>query len=358
MTFEEARAQFPVFERLAYLNAGTNGPLTRATAEAMNEGNRRDLEHGRGGKAYFEELLALRERVREAVAGVLEVPSENVALVSSTTNACNLVVAGLGLAEGDEIVTTDAEHFGLIGPLLASPATVRVADVLGAPPAEASRRVLDQVSERTRLIGLSHISWMSGNSLLPDELRDAGIPLLVDGAQSVGTIPTGAAGFDFYTVSCQKWLCGPDATGALYVRDPEPLRVTHPTYMSQSAYDVRDTFTPKPGAARFDSVWFSPAILAGLSAALAAAPEWRYEHVREMAAQCRQRLAAAGYELVTAPDQGGLVTFAPGSDAAEAAERLFEAGVVVRDVPGRDWLRVSCGWWTSDSDLDRLLGAL
>src|SRR5213079_2068151 len=88
MTFDEARAQFPVFERYAYLNAGTNGPLARTTVEAMAEFNRRDLEHGRGGKAYFEQILALRERARQALAGVLDVVSENVALVSSTTNAC------------------------------------------------------------------------------------------------------------------------------------------------------------------------------------------------------------------------------------------------------------------------------
>jgi len=87
LTFEEARAQFPVFERFAYLNAGTNGPLARATVEAIVEWNRRDLEQGRGGKPYFENVLALRERAREALAGVLEVPPQNVALVSSTTNA-------------------------------------------------------------------------------------------------------------------------------------------------------------------------------------------------------------------------------------------------------------------------------
>ena len=106
MIFEEARAQFPVFERYAYLNAGTNGPLARATVEAMAEFNRRDLEHGRGGKAYFEQILALRERARQALAGVLDVVSENVALVSSTTNACNVVLAGLSLTAEDEIVTS------------------------------------------------------------------------------------------------------------------------------------------------------------------------------------------------------------------------------------------------------------
>ena len=87
MTFEEARAQFPVLERYAYLNAGTNGPLARATVEAITEWNERDLEQGRGGKAYFEQILAFRDRAREELAGVLEVAPENVALVSSTTNA-------------------------------------------------------------------------------------------------------------------------------------------------------------------------------------------------------------------------------------------------------------------------------
>ena len=38
--------------------------------------------------------------------------------------------------------------------------------------------------------------------------------------------------------------------------------------------------------------------------------------------------------------------------------RLYDEGVVVRDIPGFGWLRVSCGWWTSDEDLDRLVGAL
>jgi L-cysteine/cystine lyase len=142
------------------------------------------------------------------------------------------------------------------------------------------------------------------------------------------------------------------------VRDPERLRVALPTYMSQAAFDVETSFTPKPGAPRFDSVWYAPGILAGLLVALEAAPEWRYERVAEIAASCRARLVEAGYEVVTAPEQAGLITFAAKSDAAETAARLYEAGVVIRDVPGTGWLRVSCGWWTSEEDVDRLLSAL
>jgi L-cysteine/cystine lyase len=359
VTFEEARAQFPVLERYAYLNAGTNGPLARPTVEAMVEWSRRDLQRGRGGKPYFDEVLALREQAREALAGVLEVPSENVALVSSTTNACNVVIAGLGLTAEDEIVTTDVEHFGLLGPLLASPAKVRVARVRDATPETAPDLVLGEVTERTKLIALSHVSWLTGNALQPERLGTrAGLPILVDGAQSAGACRTGAREFDFYAVSGQKWLCGPDSTGALYVRDPERLRVALPTYMSQSTYDAEESFTPKAGAPRFDSVWYAPGTLAGLLAALAAAPDWRYKRTLEIAGYCRDRLAEVGFDVVTAPRQAGLVSFEPGADAAEAATRLFEAGVVVRDVPGTSWLRVSCGWWTSEGDVERLLSNL
>ena len=359
MNFEEARARFPVFARYAYLNAGTNGPLARATIDAVADYNRRDLERGRGGKAYFEEILALREQAREALAGVLEVPAENVALVSSTTNACNVVLTGLGLTSDDEIITTDIEHFGLLGPLLASPAAVRVAHLRDAPPDEATNLVAEQVTGRTKLIAISHVSWVTGNSLHPFDLpRRPDVQILVDGAQTAGVIPTGAGEFDFYTVSGQKWLCGPDSTGALYVRDPERLRVALPTYMSQAAYDVEDSFTPKPGAPRFDSVWHAPGILAGVLAALEAAPEWRYDRTAEIARLCRTRLLDAGYDVVTASEQAGLITFAVDGDAAEAAASLYEAGVIVRDIPDTGWLRVSCGWWTSEGDIERLLAAL
>jgi L-cysteine/cystine lyase len=193
----------------------------------------------------------------------------------------------------------------------------------------------------------------------PHELADrTDVPLLVDGAQTAGAIPTGARDLDFYTVSGQKWLCGPDSTGALYVRDPERLRVALPTYMSQSAYDVEATFTPKAGAQRFDSAWYAPGTLAGLVAALQAAPEWRHARGAELAAYCRQRLVEAGYEPVTAAGQAGLISFPVDGDAADAAARLYEAGVVARDLPGTGWLRVSCGWWTSEEDVERLLAAL
>ena len=360
MTFEEVRARFPVLERLAYLNAGTFGPLSRATADAVLEEQRRAADDGRGGRAFFDRMLETRERVRAAVAAQVGVASELVALTSSTTDGCNVVVGGLDLGPDDEVVTTDSEHFGLIGPLVAAGARIRVARIAGRPAADAFELIRAEVTPRTRLLALSHVVWTTGHVLPVAELREAtGVPTLVDGAQSAGAIPVEAYGVDWYTISAQKWLCGPDATGALVVRDPDALPVRSPTYFAQAAYDLVDpSFEPKPGAARFDTGWLPTPSLAGLEAALADLPDWRFEHARAAAERCRTRLADAGFEVVTEPGQATLVTFRVEGDPAEASARCFERGVVLRDMPGTDTLRASCGYWTSDDDHDRLVAAL
>jgi L-cysteine/cystine lyase len=246
------------------------------------------------------------------------------------------------------VVTTTEEHFGLIGPLHTSGA--RVVAVEPEPDA-----ILAAVTPRTRLLALSQVLWTTGRELPVRELRErTGLPVLVDGAQSVGAIPVRFEGVDFLTVSGQKWLCGPDSTGALVVAEPERLRVARPSYFSQTAHDETGAFEPAEGAARFDPGWVAPSALAGLLAAIALRPEWAFERAREMAARCRGLLAPLAEAQ---PGDATLVAFRA-DDCAGVVARLAETGVVVREIPGTGLVRASCGWWTNDDDLQRLAAAL
>ena len=358
MTYEDARGLFPVLRRFAYLNAGSLGPLSQPTIDAIEERNRFDHEQGRGGKKWYESMFALRARVREHIAATIGAPADRVALTGSTTDGCNIVFAGFGLRAGDEVVTTDSEHPGLLLPMHASGATVRIAEVTTRPSSDALEAIVACVTPRTRLLALSHVLWTTGQAMPVHELRgETGLPVLVDGAQSVGAIPVDVGELDFYTVSCQKWLCGPEPTGALYVRDPERLRVALPTYFSVQSLERDGSFVPQEGALRFDNGWIATPALAGLEAAIASAPEWRFDRAREMTGRCRAALAAAGHELVS-DGEATLVPFVAPGDPAELAARLYDAGVIIRDLPGTGWLRASCGWWTDDEDIERLVGAL
>jgi L-cysteine/cystine lyase len=357
--FEEARAAFPILERYAYLNAGSVGPLARATHEAMAAAERDELERGRGGWPYLTRMLDARDKLRASLAELIGVEPDLLSLTSSTTEGCRIVLAGLELSPEDELVTTDAEHFGLTGAMHTSGARVRVANVRDRPAAEALDAILAEVGPRTKLVGLSHVLWLNGHLLPLAELREAlPVPLLVDGAQSVGAIPVDAERFDFYTVSGQKWLCGPAPTGALYVRDPERLAVALPSYFSQASYEPSGAFEPRPGALRFDPGWIPVSFLDGLQAAIDGMPEWRFERAREMADLCRNRLIEAGLDVVTEAEQGTLVSWRWEGDTMEAAKRLGEEGVIIRDLPGTGLLRASCGYWTSEDDIDRLVAGL
>ncbi len=352
MTFADARKLFPVLETIAYLNAGTFGPLAEPVARAQAESLEHDLVRGRSGLDYFEETMALRAELRGAFASLVGADVEQVALTGSTSDGCAIVLRGLGLEPGDEIVTTTDEHFGLLGPVGASGVTVVVVE----PDPEA---ILAAVSPRTRLIATSQVLWTTGAVLPLAEVRErSGVPVLADGAQSVGAVPSTSAGVDFLTISGQKWLCGPDATGALVVTDPARLAVTSPSYFAQASHRPDGTYEPQDGARRFEPGWWSQASLRGMLAALELRPAWWFERAWDAAERCRELLLPR-VEVLTPPVRSTLVAFRPGDEEPAAlVSRLFAAGVHVRELPGRGLVRVSCGGWTSDEDHDPLAAAL
>ncbi len=350
---EEFRAQFPVFERFSYLNAGTEGPVPVRAADAVRERVELETAGGRAGKPYFEALIGLAEQLRLQYAGVLGCTVEELALTGSTTDGVNTVLAGLELRPGEEILTSDEEHPGLLAPLgrarLRHDITVRVVpfDELAA-----------SVGPATRLIACSHVSWVNGKVVDAAALAATGIPVLLDGAQAAGAVPVDvhALGCAFYAASGQKWLCGPEGSGALFVRSDQldELLIPWPGYGSLLGPEHALTLGARDHAARFDH-GFPPAVrsvwaLAALEVLNGPGLSWVHERAASLAALLADRLADGGLEV--APR--GRSTLVSWGAPEEDVERLAADGVLIRSLPGRGLVRASVGAWNGEAELERV----
>ena len=226
--------------------------------------------------------------------------------------------------------------------------------------------VADAAGPRTRLIAVSHVSWMRGSVAPVRELMATGVPVLLDGAQGLGAIPVDvrALGCDFYAAAGQKWLCGPDATGVLYVRREriEALGIPWPSYVSLSDPSQPLELSPALGARRFDGGEAAGPLVAAALASLDVLEEagwdWVFETARRQAQKLRQLLVRKG----RAPGQRGYdardlaagrrsSTTRPPSSWSSASRPKTSSCAPSRGTP---WLRASVGAWNSDADLERL----
>ena len=351
------RAEFPVLERVAYLNAGTDGPLAAAAVRSAQFELEAALGEGRT-TPHFERRFALQAQLREGYARVMGCAVEDVALTTSTSEGIGAVMAGMDLGPGDEIVSSDQEHPGVIGPLKA--ARDRGATVRLVPFGELA----NAVGPATTLVVCSHVGWVSGE-LAPAELAQVDVPVLLDGAQGSGAVPVdvGALNCAAYAAAGQKWLCGADGTGMLYVSPAlaraHPRRSRRATSPSRTprAGSSRPTRPTPAATTRRRSRARSVALSAG---ALEVLERHGFDDVlargRAQAAELARRLAEAGHTVAPRGDSTLVAWEVPDPEATR--DRLREAGVIVRNLPGRPLLRASVGAWNDDSDLDRLLSAL
>jgi L-cysteine/cystine lyase len=351
------RAEYPVLERMAYLNAGTDGPLPAGAVRAAEAELARELTEGRTGP-HFERRKQLGSALRAGYAVALGCDAADVALTTCTSEGLALVIAGLGLRNGDEVLTSDEEHPGLLGALQVA-REIGGVEVRQVPVLELA----DSVGPRTALVACSHVGWVSGQ-VAPAGLRELDVPVVLDGAQGLGAVPLDMAelGCDAYAGSGQKWLCGPDGSGALYVTPAlrERIAVARRGYMNLADPGAGMASPLHDDARRYDSMALSAEALALALAALTVLEQagWPavHERARTLSAKLASLLADAGRE-VAPRGETTLVSFSSPDPAGERV-RLSEAGVVLRDIPGRPWLRASVGAWNDESDLERLIDAL
>jgi len=220
--------QFPLRPGLILMNAANLCPSPYPVAEAVFRFTRDvDADASFQNRGKFNDL---HEAALEALARYMGADADEVVITRNTSEGNNLIVAGVDLRAGDEVVLWDQNHpsnnvawdvraqrYGFTVKRVATPVDARTPDDLIVPFASV-------LSEHTRVLSFSHVSNVSGVALPAATLcaiaRDRGIFTLIDGAQTFGVhqVDLHSVGCDAYTGSAHKWFLGPKEAGLLYVR--------------------------------------------------------------------------------------------------------------------------------------------
>lgn len=377
-SIERIRREMPATTSRIYLNTGTFGPLPTCAVQVMQEQMQQHLQEGRLGTTFFDAMSATYQSARQAVARLLCAREEEIALTDNTGEGLNVICYGLSWQPGDEIITTNHEHISLLAPLYQLRdrygVVIKLADL--GPNAERSARaaVDGLLTERTRLIALSHVAWTTGARLDISEIgalgHEHGIPVLVDGAQSAGAIPLdlSALGVDFYAIPGQKWLCGPDGTGALYARR-EALSYVTSTYVGYwSTEDMHGAeWKLQENARRFEVGGRQTAAVAAQATALNWLEEtvghgWLFERISTLNAYAYRSLQVVpGLTLLTPrPCDSGLLAFTlAGRSPDEVVTYLREKhNIFTRTIPEMNSIRISTGFYNTEEEVDTLVKVL
>lgn len=375
---QRIRQDMPAATSRIYLNNGTFGPMPIGVVEAMQERLQYELQNGRLGTEAFEMMRGVYGEARTRVARLLNADVEEIALTDNTGEGMNVVSHGINWHEGDEVITTNHEHISALAPLYQLRdrygIVIRVADLGPLADRPALEAIEQLTTSRTRMIVLSHVTWTTGVVLDVTAVtrfgRKRNIPVLIDGAQSAGdiAIDVKALDVDFYAIPMQKWLCGPDGTGALYVNRASLHYIT-PTYVGY--WSVKH----EPGiewelaeyAQRFEVGGRQTAALAGQATVLTwmdevVEYEWMFEHIKTLSTYTYNAfLNVPNLEMLT-PRAGmsGLVSFRLGDlDVAEVVQKLHDAhNIYIRNIPSNNSLRVSTGFYNTEEEIDTLIKAL
>ncbi len=374
------RAELPATAAGIFMNAGTCGPIPAPSARAAAEVAERELTIGRGHRDAFDELLVRMDEARAVVAAVLGTTLDRIAITHSTTEGMNVAIAAVQWRAGDRVVTTNNEHPGVTAPLAMirdrAGVAIDVVDVgEGGDDERTVAAIVAALRNETRLVALSHVLWTTGATLpvarIVEEAHAQGIPVAVDGAQAAGAIPVDvdAIGADFYAVPGQKWLLGPEGTGALAV-SRDALTWAEPSfagYFSAATPYGTGREHLRADARRFESAGYhKPSIVALARSAgwlsMTVGLPWAHARSAALARDAAGRLRRIPGVTVATPsaNAGTLVTFAiRGWDAQSIVDQLGRRiFLIARPLPGTDRVRLSVGWWNTEDEVGRVLDAV
>ncbi len=374
---------------LIYLdNAATSWPKPPEVAESM----RRCLEEsaanpGRGSHAMAVRASRVLFDARKKLARLFNVPNPNdIVFAFNATHALNMAIQGY-LRPGDHVVTSSLEHNSIRRPLEALRRTRGIEVTYVEADGEGQldlNQVEAAVTRRTTLIAVTHSSNLLGSIVPVGQLgalaRTKGVKLLVDAAQSAGSVPIDveAMKIDMLAFPGHKGLMGPQGTGGLYVHpeiELEPLMFGGTGSQSESP----DQPLVRPD--RYEAGTLNAVGIAGLSAGvqfvLDETVETIGERERKLTEHMHRELREIPGVTVLGPKPGvertAIVSFViEGADPSETALILDQHyGIAVRSgfhctplghetagTIGTGAVRASPGYFTKESEIVSFIEAV
>jgi selenocysteine lyase/cysteine desulfurase len=364
--WQKVRREFPVTERLAYLNSAGAGPLPRACADAATNFYRETLETG--DKHWFE-WVDRRERARAAIAQLINAEPDEIAFTINTSTGMNLIIDAL---EGrGEVVSCELEfpvstitwmHRGVRVHLLkARGGEVGVEDVSAAIAARP-----------TGVICLSHVQYSNGFRAPLAEIgaRKGEHAFVVNAAQSAGVfqIDVKRMKIDALCSTGHKWMLGGFGSGFVYL-SRALLEATRPRAASwlscEDPFEMRnDKFRVRADAgARAEMGCPHFAGIFSLGAAANFLLELGTEEIERRALALNrhltEQLVAAGWRVLSPlGDEASrsAETLVAADDPARVARHLSTRGVAVTQKP--EGIRVATHFFNDEEDIARLVAAL
>ena len=358
-----------------YFNVAGSGPTFPVAQRAAERFRGWLSEVGMFSHVGYAEYNAALDATRLDIAAALGDAggASRVALTQSATEGLNTLVAGLAIPAGSLIVTTLEEHGSALYPLH------RRAE-LGDQLREIAwhrdaARLLEEVRgamrDGARALLISLVSCKSGDVLPVREAcrlaRDSGAISIVDAAQALGQVPVdvGDLGADAVVILGHKWLHGPLATGAIWVRALELFRPTRLGWRSRLALP-KGSRDYNPDATRYETGTVDAGAFVGLRQTLLVHDHlgpWVSDRVRALRERLIERLGELPFVLRSTPSAPtGIVVVEPrGGDVGALVQRMWEQErIVVKllDEPEMPQaIRISFWALHREQDIERLAAA-
>jgi selenocysteine lyase/cysteine desulfurase len=380
---ERVRADIPSVQRNIYMNTGWAGPRPVSVTQAIKERYDYESSEGPGHAVAVITGQETQLKAKGALAKLIGVTPDEITFTQNTTEALNLIMNGLPLQNGDEVVLCDLEHTAVIIPALylqkRRGCTVKVIKIDPANDDKATilSKFNDAVTGKTRLVVASHIQYSTGLRMPIKELaamaHQRGAYMLVDGAQAVGhmNVNIPELGADFYAFPAHKWLLGPEGLGILYMRK-DLISKVEPLILSEDSvtgYGLDGNFIPNTGnISRYTASTQAPAMWAGVIAAVEYVNSWGLPsieaHIMDMSSLLKRALPKiAGLTLLSHIDgdlASGIVSFSiKGAEPAEVATSLWNSGhCVARWINYPACTRLCISFFNSDRDVNGVFGLI